>query len=121
MFPAGPERTRAVAAYGTTAGIGASFGLLVGSAFVEWISWRAAGFFINVPIAVAMIAAALRYLPRFSSESGHFDVAGAIASTLGVGALVFGIIHSGDNGWSAPLTVTLGPPAIPAFVMDSRR
>lgn len=32
VFPAGPERTRATAAYGSTAGLGASLGLLVGGA-----------------------------------------------------------------------------------------
>src|SRR5947199_1980269 len=53
-FPAGPERIRAVAAYGTTAGLSASLGLLVGGALADWVSWRA-GFFINVPIAVVMI------------------------------------------------------------------
>jgi MFS family permease len=37
---AGRQRTRAVAAYGTVAGIGASVGLVVGGAAADLISWR---------------------------------------------------------------------------------
>jgi len=48
----GQARSRAVAWYAATAGIGASLGLLVGGALTEWISWRAA-FLVNVPIAIA--------------------------------------------------------------------
>ena len=54
-FPEGRERTRAVALYGATAGMGASLGLVIGGALAHWISWRA-GFFVNVPIGAAMIA-----------------------------------------------------------------
>src|SRR4051812_22076662 len=61
-FPAGRERSRAVALYGATAGIGASLGMVVGGALASWISWRA-GFFLNVPIGAAMIVLAPRYLP----------------------------------------------------------
>jgi MFS family permease len=51
-FAEGRERARAVALYGATAGIGASLGMVIGGALADWVSWRA-GFFINVPIAVA--------------------------------------------------------------------
>ena len=53
-FPPGPARTKAVALYGATAGIGVSLGLVIGGALADWVSWRA-GFFLNVPIGVAMI------------------------------------------------------------------
>ena len=62
-FPEGRERTRAVAAYGAAAGIGASLGLVIGGALAALVSWRA-GFFINVPIGIAMIVLAPRYLPE---------------------------------------------------------
>ena len=61
-FPEGEQRSRAVAWYAATAGIGASLGMLVGGAAAQWISWRA-GFFINVPIGIAMVVLAPRYLP----------------------------------------------------------
>ncbi len=120
LFPAGPERTRATAAYGTTAGIGASLGLVAGGALASAISWRA-GFFINVPIAVVMIVLALRYLPPFTAARGRFDVAGAVGSTLGMGALVYGIINAGDAGWGNPLSVwpiVIGAVVLAAFVIN---
>jgi EmrB/QacA subfamily drug resistance transporter len=103
-FPAGKERTRAVALYSATAGIGASLGLVVGGALAEAISWRA-GFFVNVPIGIAMIVLAPRFLPAAPGAGGRFDLVGALSSTLGVGALVFGIINAAENSWTSPLTL----------------
>lgn len=103
-FPPGHDRNRAVAAYGTTAGLGASLGLVVGGALAQWVSWRA-GFFINVPIAIVMIAFALRYVPSLAAHRGRFDVLGAITSTLGMGSLVYGIVNAGERGWGDLATV----------------
>ncbi len=103
-FPEGPQRSRAVAWCAATAGIGASLGLLVGGAAAQWISWRA-GFFINVPIGIAMAILAPRYLPHGDRKPGRFDLAGALAATLGVGALVLGTIESSARGWADPVVV----------------
>ena len=103
-FAEGRERAKAVALYGATAGIGASLGLVVGGALADWVSWRA-GFFINVPIGAAMIVLAPRFLPESTRSRGRFDLAGAVSATLGVGSVVYGIIHSAESGWGAPWTV----------------
>ncbi|MFD7310782.1 MFS transporter [Promicromonospora sp. NPDC059942] len=100
----GLARARAVAWYSATAGIGASLGLVVGGALAEWVSWRAA-FLVNVPIAVAMIVVARRVLAETERRPGRFDVGGAVAATLGTGALVLGIIESGERGWASPVTL----------------
>jgi EmrB/QacA subfamily drug resistance transporter len=122
-FPEGRQRARAVALYGATAGIGASLGLVVGGALAHWISWRA-GFFVNVPIGAAMISLAPRFLPETGRARGRFDVSGALSATLGVGALVFGIIHTADAGWTSPVTITAvsaGAGLLIAFVLIERR
>ena len=103
-FPEGEQRSRAVAWYAATAGIGASLGMLVGGAAAQWISWRA-GFFINVPIGIAMMILAPRYLPTTRPQPGRFDLTGALTATIGVGALVFGILESADRGWTDPVVV----------------
>lgn len=103
-FPAGRERAKAVAIYGMTAGIGASLGLVIGGALADWVSWRA-GFFVNVPIGIAMMILAPRFLPETTRTTGRFDIAGAVCATVGVGALVFGIIHSASDGWADATTV----------------
>lgn len=104
-FPEGPERSRAVAWYGATAGIGASLGLVIGGAFTQLLSWRA-GFFINVPIGLVMLLLAPRFLPETSRVAGRFDTVGAITATGGIAALVFAILNSVDSGWDAPLTLS---------------
>jgi EmrB/QacA subfamily drug resistance transporter len=103
-FAEGAGRSRAVALYGATAGIGASLGLVVGGAAASWVSWRA-GFFINLPIGVAMIVLAPKYLPETPPRTGAFDLQGALLATLGTGALVFGVIESASRGWSDSVVV----------------
>jgi EmrB/QacA subfamily drug resistance transporter len=100
----GEARSRAIAWYGATAGIGASLGLLVGGALTDLVSWRAA-FLVNVPIAVAMIVGARAVLMETPRRPGRFDVPGAVCATLGVGALVFGVIESAEYGWGSPRVV----------------
>ena len=90
--------------YAATAGIGASLGMLVGGAAAQWISWRA-GFFLNVPLGIAMAVLAPRYLPDTRPRPGRFDLTGALTATLGVGALVLGILEAPERGWSDPVVV----------------
>jgi EmrB/QacA subfamily drug resistance transporter len=122
-FPEGQQRTRAMAAYGALAGIGTAAGLIVGGALTETLSWRF-GFLINVPIGLAAIAAAPRYLDETVRHSGRLDVPGALTSTLGAAALVFGIVHSANVGWGATTTLAslaLGVVLIVVFVQRQRR
>lgn len=101
----------------------AGLGLVVGGAFADAISWRA-GFFINVPIAAVMVVMALRYLPGFQTVRGRFDLIGALTSTVGMGALVYGIIQAGERGWADPLTTTpmlLGLAVLAVFVLNEWR
>src|SRR5919107_500985 len=86
-FDEGPERTRAVSYYAAVAGVGATVGLVVGGMFAGWLSWRV-GFFINAPIGIAMILAALRFLPETTPRRGAADAIGVVTSTLGMTALV---------------------------------
>ena len=122
-FPEGKERGRAVALYAATAGIGASLGMVIGGVFADLISWRA-GFFINLPIGVAMIILALRFLAEQPRARGRFDVLGALCSTLGVGAIIFGIISSSEAGWGSPQTVAslaVGAVLLVLLVLNERR
>jgi EmrB/QacA subfamily drug resistance transporter len=122
-FAEGPERTRAVSYYAAVAGVAATVGLVIGGMFAGWLSWRV-GFFINLPIGVAMILAAPRYLPETEPGSGQADAIGAVASTIGITALVFGIVRSSDAGWGDGLTLaatTGGMLLLAGFVVHERR
>ena len=103
-FPEGEQRSRAMAAYGALAGIGTAAGLIIGGALTETLSWRY-GFLLNLPIGLAAIVAARRRLEETVRHAGRLDVPGALSSTLGAAALVFGIVHSADAGWGDHTTI----------------
>ena len=122
-FPEGPERTRAVAYYGAVAGGGGSVGLVLGGVLTDWLSWRW-GLFINVPIGIALMLAAPRALPESERRSGHFDLAGAASSTLGMFAFVYGIVRAATAGWGDRITVaslTGGLLLLALFLANDRR
>jgi hypothetical protein len=58
------------------------------------------GFFINVPIGIAMMLAARNYLAKTERHAGQLDLVGAFGSTLGMTALAYGIARSADAGWT---------------------
>ena len=101
-FDEGPQRTHAVGLYAAAAGIGGSLGLVLGGFFADLLSWRA-GFFINLPIGLALAWAARRHLQETPGHAGELDALSAIASTLGMGALVFGLVHAAEHGWATTL------------------
>ncbi|GAB7530199.1 MFS transporter [Pseudomonas sp. 3A(2025)] len=122
-FAEGPQRTKALAYYGATAGIGASAGMVLGGVFADWLSWRL-GFLINLPIGLALMFGAWRYLSETERHSGRLDVLGALTSTFGMFALVFGIVSAAQVGWHDGATLTalaLGCLALVGFVLHESR
>src|SRR3954470_16617393 len=122
-FPEGPQRTRAMAAYGALAGLGTAFGLIVGGVLTTALSWRL-GFLLNVPVGIAAILAAPRVLPETERHPGRLDVFDALSSTAGVSAVVFGIVHSADAGWGDPATIgalAVGLTLVAVFVTRQHR
>ena len=122
-FPEGRERTRAVAYYAAVAGGGGSVGLVLGGILTSWVSWRL-GLFVNVPVGIALLVAAPRVLGETERQTGEFDLSGALTSTLGMFALVYGIVRAGSAGWGDRFTVASlvgGLLLLAAFVLNERR
>lgn len=72
----GPNRDRAIAMFTSILPVGAIVGPMLGGIFVTYWSWRGI-FFINIPIGIAVIAAAIRYLPRSPRHhTGNLDFYG---------------------------------------------
>jgi EmrB/QacA subfamily drug resistance transporter len=103
-FAAGPERTRALSLYAAAAGVGATAGLVLGGLVADLVSWRV-GFFINLPIGIALMIAARRHIAETPKRTGRLDVSGAMSSTLGMTALVYGIVRSAEAGWGDTSTI----------------
>jgi EmrB/QacA subfamily drug resistance transporter len=113
-FPEGSERTRAIALYSAVASAGASIGLVLGGMLTSWISWRWS-LFINVPIGVVLISLAPAYLPETERHTGEFDLGGAATSTLGMSALVYGLVRAAETSWGN--AVALGSFALAALML----
>jgi EmrB/QacA subfamily drug resistance transporter len=97
-FPEGRERVKALAIYSAVVTGGSSLGLVLGGLITEWLSWRWV-LFINVPIGIAVVAITPLFVSETRRQPGKFDLAGAITSTAGIGALVYGFIRAASNGW----------------------
>src|SRR6059058_1504568 len=94
------ERGRAIGTWSGFSAITTAVGPVIGGWLIEHISWRAV-FFINIPIALLVIFISLGSVPESSDkESAGLDWWGAIVGTLGLGALVYGLIESSRLGFS---------------------
>jgi EmrB/QacA subfamily drug resistance transporter len=98
VFPE-DERGRAVGIWAGIAGGGAMVGLVISGALLEWFSWPAV-FTLNVLLAVLAFAGAVAIVPTSRSTGQvRLDPVGALLSSLGLFALVFGIIEAPLRGW----------------------
>jgi EmrB/QacA subfamily drug resistance transporter len=103
-FPEGPARNRALGYIAAAASSGGSIGLIAGGMLTAWVSWRWV-LFINVPIGIAVVLLASRFIQESERRPGRFDLAGALTSTAGVTALVYGFIRAASAGWDDPGTL----------------
>jgi EmrB/QacA subfamily drug resistance transporter len=119
------ERTRALSVWSAIAAAGAAVGLLMGGILTDLASWQWI-FIVNVPVGIASVALALRFVPESRIESEHrtFDLLGASAVTTGLLVLVFAIVKAQPWGWGSPKTIGLlaaGVALLGAFLAIERR
>jgi EmrB/QacA subfamily drug resistance transporter len=94
------SRGQAIGTWSGSTAITTAIGPVLGGWLVEHASWRWA-FFINLPIAAAVIAISLWRVPESRRPiAGHIDWIGALLATLGLGGLVYGFLESVDLGWT---------------------
>jgi EmrB/QacA subfamily drug resistance transporter len=96
-------RGRAIGTWSGFTAITTAVGPVLGGWLIEHASWRWA-FFINIPIAAAVIAISLHRIPESRNcSAGHVDWLGALVATVGLGGVVYGLIESISLGWGHPL------------------
>jgi EmrB/QacA subfamily drug resistance transporter len=95
-FPEGPPRNRAMGVYAAMSIGGAAVGLIAGGVLTTYLSWRWV-FFVNVPIGIVVALMAPRALTESERRPGRFDLPGAITSTLGLAALVYGLTSAATS------------------------
>ena len=112
MFTEGAERNKAMGVWGAVAGSGGAAGVLLGGILTEYAGWEWV-LWVNVPIGLAAAAIAPRLLPESKhTESGAFDVAGAVSVTAGLSLLVYTLVDATDVGWLSGQTLGLGAAAL---------
>jgi EmrB/QacA subfamily drug resistance transporter len=95
------ERGRAIGTWSGFSAITTAIGPVLGGSLVEHISWRAV-FFVNLPLAVAVIVICLWRVPESREKDlrGPLDFPGAALATISLGGLVYGLIESSRVGFS---------------------
>jgi EmrB/QacA subfamily drug resistance transporter len=118
------ERGQAIGTWSGFTAITAAMGPVLGGWLIEHASWRWA-FFINVPIAVVVIALSLWRVPESRTTApGNIDWTGALTATVGLGGVTFGFIESAKLGWSNPSvwgTSVVGCASLVAFFFIESR
>src|SRR5882672_1895982 len=113
------SRGQAIGTWSGFTAITTAVGPVLGGWLVEHASWRWV-FFLNLPIAAAVVAISVWRIPESRSGSaGRVDWLGAILATLGLGSLVTGFVESLNLGWGNPLVfggLTVGVGCLVAFV-----
>jgi EmrB/QacA subfamily drug resistance transporter len=116
-FPQGPPRNRAMGVYAGMSIAGGAVGLLASGLLLTYANWRWV-FFVNVPIGLAVAALAPRVLGESERRRGRFDLPGAITGSLGLAALVYGLVNAattpnGVSHWGdTKVTVSLAAAAV---------
>ncbi|MFI5985271.1 MFS transporter [Streptomyces sp. NPDC051555] len=124
-------RARAMGAWSSVNGVGGAAGSVIGGLLTEYSSWRWV-FYVNIPIGIAILTAALLHAPAVPAASatasasgasagpagpagpaapaghggrgglGRLDLPGALSVTVGLTALVYGIISTASSSWTSP-------------------
>ena len=105
LFGSNPkELMKAFAIYGAAAPAGGTAGVFLGGVITEWISWPWV-FYINIPIALLVLALTPGLMPAAPARRGSIDFGGALTATAGLALTVFGVVRAPEEGWGSAATL----------------
>ncbi|RAO25914.1 Tetracenomycin C resistance and export protein [Micromonospora noduli] len=128
------DRGRAIGAWAGLSGVSTALGPFIGGWLIDALSWRWI-FFLNLPIAVLVLLAALRWVPESRDESAsrtegqgrtrrRFDVAGALLGALALAGVTYALIDAPARGFDSAevlIAAVVGVLSAVAFVLLERR
>ena len=106
------DRGRAIGAWSGLSGVAVAAGPLIGGCLISAGSWRWI-FFINVPVAAAVVALGARHVPesRDPGATGKIDYAGAAAAVVLLTGVTSAFIEAPALGWTSPVVLTMAAAA----------
>src|SRR3989440_5163867 len=115
------QRGRAIGTWSGFSALTTVVGPVLGGVLVQYASWRWV-FFLNVPLAAVVLVVLFWRVPesRDPDAKGRLDWWGTGTVTLGLGALVYGLIEAGSLGFGTPLVLgalAIGVVALLAFLL----
>ncbi len=118
------ERGTAIGIWAGVSAMALAIGPLLGGIITEHISWNWI-FYVNVPIGVAGVLAAIFVVPesKDTSREQRLDLPGLLTSGIGLFSFVFALIEAHRYGWTSGLILglfALGTVALAAFVLLER-
>ncbi|MER7460288.1 MFS transporter [Micromonospora sp. NPDC126480] len=127
------DRGKAIGAWSGLSGVSTALGPFVGGWLIDALSWRWI-FFLNVPLAVLVLLAALRWVPESRDEDvsrtggagrrRRFDVLGALLGAVALAGVTYALIDAPARGFdSVPVLVAAlaGVLGAVVFVLVERR
>jgi EmrB/QacA subfamily drug resistance transporter len=93
-------RVRAFSVYTGVGSSGIVLGLVLGGLLTQLTSWRCV-LFINVPVGVAVIVLAARFIAESPRVRAGLDLPGAVTGTVGLAAIVYGLTSTASSGASS--------------------
>ena len=119
------DRPRAIGAWSGLGGVATAIGPFLGGWLISAVSWRLV-FFINLPVAVAVIAMSIRHVPetRAPGPRPPLDVTGAVTISLALAGITYGLIAVSNDGWTSPtvlVSLAAGVLLFAAFIVAEQR
>ncbi len=107
------DRMAAIGAWSGLGGVATAIGPFLGGWLITAVSWRLV-FFINLPLAVLVVAVSARHVPETKSPGPvpKLDVKGAACISGALAGITYGLIAASSYGWGSvavlvPLAVGL--------------
>jgi EmrB/QacA subfamily drug resistance transporter len=121
----GPERRKALGAWGGMAGLGSAAGVLLGGVLTQGPGWRWV-FLVKPPLCAIVLAGVFLLLEddRRRGRLAHFDIPGALLATVGALLLLYALVRAPAVGWGSARTIgeLAGAAALlAAFVVNEQR
>ncbi|MFF2142355.1 DHA2 family efflux MFS transporter permease subunit [Kitasatospora sp. NPDC058190] len=94
------RRSLALGLWSAFSGLAIALGPVVGGAVVDGLAWQWI-FWINVPVCVVAVPLVVFALKESKVPDTHLDLLGMLLATVGLVAVVWGIVNGQQDGWTS--------------------